>query len=96
MVNVKHPRKGTSMGNINITVFMWQSNIYLFNKHLTTGPGSMCQRDVGGVTKTSKIKKLFEGLKAVFESQELFYPQLSTRTLRIVLTLIKHFSKNAI
>jgi len=58
MVNVKHSTKGIlSMGNINITIFMWQNNIYLFNKYLATGPGFVHQRDVGRVTKTSKIKK---------------------------------------
>lgn len=58
MVNVKHSTKGIlSMGNINITIFLWQNNIYLFNKYLATGPGFVHQRDVGRVTKTSKIKK---------------------------------------
>lgn len=70
MVNFKEPRKGLfSIGNINITVFMWQGNIYLFNKNSAKGPGCMCQRDVGGDTKNSKIKKdPLKAIKPIFES----------------------------
>lgn len=48
---------------------MWQGNIYLFNKHSAKGPGCMCQRDVGGDTKNSKIKKdPLKAIKPIFES----------------------------
>lgn len=56
-----------------------------------------CGRGVGGDTKSPKIRK--DPLKAAkhnfFESQGLFSPQLSTTTLRVLLTLI-NLSKNVI
>lgn len=98
VVNFKQQKKAFLAWEMSIEQYLCVKITYTWS--ISTQPRVLDAygREVCRDTKSSKIIKISsEGCKAqFFESQGLFSPLLSTTTLKVVLTLIKYFSKNVI